>query len=277
MIYYENNNIDSLLESAIDCINIRSNPIIKAKADPTNILLVNYENKYYVDYDDISVYIETAGIGSMAEALNNIIESHANINIDADNICIMLNEYNSFAKNELDEIGCLYEINTKITDIPGLNFDRVFTFVKSKIAGKKYGKQASIEVYDKEINKLKDKLSRIEADIEQSKKNNSKMEIKDSLIFAGKAIIATLPSIALAATGVYFGASRIDKILDLMSKTKSISGESAPVLIAKMVGGLSGAVGAQGVIDRKYYLNEIKKYYIKTIDKLEKAKSKIKD
>lgn len=71
-------------------------------ADPANVHPVKMEGseKYYVDYNDISAYMEAAEIDSMEEALDNVIEANSDCDIDANNIVVVCPEN---AKEIFDE------------------------------------------------------------------------------------------------------------------------------------------------------------------------------
>ena len=80
------------------------------KADPVNVPVATYEegSKFYIDYDDIAAYMEAAGIDTIEEALNNVIDCNENSNMDAANIVVVLPE-NAQDRFDVDYIDTLEE------------------------------------------------------------------------------------------------------------------------------------------------------------------------
>ena len=69
--------------------------------DPKNLPIVYAEeaSKYYIDYNDLNLYMEAVGLDSIEEALNNIIEAHTE-DICADNVVVVLPENYTDSFNE---------------------------------------------------------------------------------------------------------------------------------------------------------------------------------
>ena len=80
------------------------------KADPVNVPVATYEegSKFYIDYDDIAAYMEAAGVDTIEEALNNVIDCNENSNMDAENIVVVLPE-NAQDRFDVDYIDTLEE------------------------------------------------------------------------------------------------------------------------------------------------------------------------
>lgn len=80
------------------------------KADPVNVPVATYEegSNFYIDYDDIAAYMEAAGIDTIEEALNNVIDCNENSNMDAGNIVVVLPE-NAQDRFDVDYIDTLEE------------------------------------------------------------------------------------------------------------------------------------------------------------------------
>lgn len=80
------------------------------KADPVNVPVATYEegSKFYIDYDDIAAYMEAAGIDTIEEALNNVIDCNEESNMDAENIVVVLPE-NTQDRFDVDYIDSLEE------------------------------------------------------------------------------------------------------------------------------------------------------------------------
>lgn len=80
-------------EEEIPMINGRD-AIRMMHADPANVTVAKYEgsDNYFVDYEDVNTYMEAAGIDTFEEALNNIIETNFDCDIDASNIAVVCSE-----------------------------------------------------------------------------------------------------------------------------------------------------------------------------------------
>ena len=258
----------ALLESFFENAFQTENPVKMAKADPSNILIAAMENTYFVDMNDIETYMEAADIDNIGEALNNIIE--ANDYIDANNICVMLDENTLGYSYDLDEIGCVYEAGMKLTDYPvgGEKLvTKIFTAIKSKASGIRGGKEASIAEYDKAIAKVKAVIDRIEEEREEHRINPKEISFKTAIKIVTSLLIKTIPALILITTGMIAVASKVNK-----TTTKK------ELIIGALQGGGIGltldAVSV-GMVSALYYdemLDQAKDYCEDIIKDLEKAK-----
>ena len=97
-------NYDSVKES-LDTSSVEEevNPIMAMKRNPATIAIANVNEHYYVAGADLVNYMEAAEIDNAIEALNNIIEAHADSDIDADNICVVMDEASEDLRDSLIE------------------------------------------------------------------------------------------------------------------------------------------------------------------------------
>ena len=97
-------NYDSVKES-LDTSSVEEevNPIMAMKRNPATIAIANVNEHYYVAGADLVNYMEAAEIDNAIEALNNIIEAHADSDIDADNICVVMDEASEALEDSLIE------------------------------------------------------------------------------------------------------------------------------------------------------------------------------
>ena len=97
-------NYDSVKES-LDTSSIEEevNPIMAMKRNPATIAIANVNEHYYVAGADLVNYMEAAEIDNAIEALNNIIEAHADSDIDADNICVVMDEASEALEDVFEE------------------------------------------------------------------------------------------------------------------------------------------------------------------------------
>lgn len=241
------------------------------KADPSNILIAAMENTYFVDMNDIETYMEAADIDNIGEALNNIIE--ANDYVDANNICVMLDENTLGYSYDLDEIGCVYEAGMKFTDYPVAGeklVTKIFTAIKSKASGIKGGKEASIAEYDKAIEKVKAVIDRIEEEREEYRKNPEKIPFETAIKIVTSLLIKTIPALALITTGMIAVASNVYK-----TSTKK---ELISAFLQGGIDGLKISAISLGVVSALCYdemLDQAKDHCEDIIKDLEKAKAKI--
>lgn len=284
IIYETHNELDNLVDSIIESsqeVSDYKDPILQAKSVCENMFIVCRDNKYYIDSNDITSYMESAEVDSVAEALNNIIEANSDCDIDATNVCVVIGENDAYIVDDLLNIGCVFEVSSKWHDIPVVGEKtarKAITWVKSKVAGIKGGKEASVAEYNKEINKLKKSVERLNQDIEKAEKSDSITD--DKLRMAGKAIIKyaviAAPSAFLAATGQVIAA-------DALAKTLGGSGIGAGLKLLSATVGTAGGVVSGGVSggmfelikDYRSALQYMKKYYEQTIKELESKRDKL--
>lgn len=123
-VYYEDSDnlsedsIYRLKENGINCVNKdncnkksvdegceKKNPIKEMKKNPETVNIAATDEGYFVSGSDLVTYMEAAEIDDVAEALNNIIESYDDFDIDADNIRVMLDENSEYLRSDLEDIG----------------------------------------------------------------------------------------------------------------------------------------------------------------------------
>ena len=123
-VYYEDSDnlgedsVYRLKENGINCVNKdncnkksvdegceKKNPIKEMKKNPETINVAATDEGYFVSGSDLITYMEAAEIDDVAEALNNIIESYDDFDIDADNIHVMLDENSEYLRSDLEDIG----------------------------------------------------------------------------------------------------------------------------------------------------------------------------
>lgn len=119
-VYYEDSDnlsedsIYRLKENGINCVNKdncnkksvdKKNPIKEMKKNPETVNIAATDEGYFVSGSDLITYMEAAEIDDVAEALNNIIESYDDFDIDADNIRVMLDENSEYLRSDLEDIG----------------------------------------------------------------------------------------------------------------------------------------------------------------------------
>lgn len=246
------------------------NPVALAKANPENIVVAEMNGTYFIDMNDIKTYMEASNNDSIESAINNIIEAN---NIDFNNICIMLDENTLEYSYDLDAIDCIYETGMKVTDYPiGAQrlVTKIFTAIKSKAAGIKGGKEASVAEYDKAIAKVKAVIDRIEEEREEHRKNPKKMAFKTGVKVIASIMIKLIPATILLATGSYVLGYTIDGVKGGSQQIRNF---------LKGFGiGVAGDTLGVGIMSAAYYddmLDQAKTYCEKTINDLEKAKAKI--
>ena len=274
-----NNNNTMLLESFFENAFQTENPVLIAKADPSNILIASMENTYYVDMNDIETYMEAAEIDNVGEALNNIIE--ANDYVDARNICVMLDENTLGYSYDLDEIGCLYEAGMKVKDyvVPGNRLaTKIMTSLMSKAAKLSGGQEASIQVYENQIKSLKDSIDRIDEEIKAANGPDAKtVKLKGAVKIAVKHAIDALPAAILASTGMFIARNKLSQLTGgviAKGSTESIYSSSIKSAVGQ---GIYGGVDEGIVRDYAGMLEYYKKYYQKTIKELEAKKKKLEE
>ena len=246
-----------------------TNPVILAKANPENIVVAEMNGTYFIDMNDIKTYMEASNNDSIESAINNIIEAN---NIDFNNICIMLDENTLEYSYDLDAIDCMYEAGMKSTDYPIAGqklVTKIFTAIKSKAAGIKGGKEASVAEYDKAIAKVKAVIDRIEEEREEHRKNPKKMAFKTGVKVMTSTLVKLLPALVLINTGAYIHYGH--------AITGGPSASAVAVSLLSAIG-LTGDALSIGIMSAAYYddmLDQAKTYCEKTINDLEKAKAKI--
>ena len=123
-VYYEDSDnlgedsVYRLKENGINCVNKdncnkkfvdegceKKNPIKEMKKNPETVNIAATDEGYFVSGSDLITYMEAAEIDDVAEALNNIIESYDDFDIDADNIHVMLDENSEYLRSDLEDIG----------------------------------------------------------------------------------------------------------------------------------------------------------------------------
>ena len=123
-VYYEDSDnlsedsVSRLKENGINCVNKdnynktsvdegcnKKNPIKEMKKNPETVNVAATDEGYFVSGSDLITYMEAAEIDDVAEALNNIIESYDDFDIDADNIHVMLDENSEYLRSDLEDIG----------------------------------------------------------------------------------------------------------------------------------------------------------------------------
>lgn len=219
--------------------------------------------------NDIKIYMEASSTESIESAINNIIETN---NIDFNNICVMLDENTLGYSYDLDAIDCMCEAGMKVTDYPigGQKLvTKIFAAIKSKAAGIKSGKEASVAEYDKAITKVKAVIDRIEEEREEHRKNPKKMAFKTSVKVIASILIKLLPALVLANTGAYIHYGR--------AITGGPSASAVVVSISSAIG-ISGDAIMAGIMSAAYYddmLDKAKTYCENTIKDLERAKAKV--
>ena len=241
-----------------------------AKANPENVVVAEMNGTYFIDMNDIKTYMEASNNESIESAINDIAEAN---NIDFDNICVMLDENTLGYSYDLDEIDCMYEAGMKVTDYPisGQKLvTKIFTAIKSKAAGIKGGKEASVAEYDKSIAKVKAIIDRIEEEREEHRKNPKKMAFKTGVKVISSILIKMIPEMVLLATGSYVIGHKIDGI-------KGGKGFVHDFLTGTGIG-LAGDFVGIGIMSAAYYddmLDKAKTYCENTIKDLERAKAKV--
>ena len=125
-VYYEDSDnlsedsVYRLKENGINCVNKdncnkkfvdegceKKNPIKEMKKNPETVNVAATDEGYFVSGSDLITYMEAAEIDDVAEALNNIIESYDDFDIDADNIHVMLDENSEYLRSDLEDIGLI--------------------------------------------------------------------------------------------------------------------------------------------------------------------------
>lgn len=81
--------------------NIIFDPISEMKKNPETVPIANINENYYIAGADLINYMEAAEISSVVEALDNIINVYTEQDIDADNICVVMDEASESIKDDL--------------------------------------------------------------------------------------------------------------------------------------------------------------------------------
>ena len=146
---------DSISESNL---NLPSNPVLEAKKSVDSIVIGKSDSTYFIESEDLWTYMRANGMEDVSEALNDIIEFYSESDIDANNICVIVDE-NSIIRSELESTGIAIQEKSTYSDATNLQKEKKWynNFVSKMKTG-----ADSIQEIDTRIAVLKQCVAKME-------------------------------------------------------------------------------------------------------------------
>lgn len=138
--------------------NLPSNPVLEAKQRVDSIVIGKSDDTYYIESEDLWTYMRANGLEDVSEALDNIIDFYSESDIDANNICVIVDE-NSIIRAELESTGVAIQEKSTYSDASNLQKEKKWY---NNFISKMKSDADSIAEIDSRISVLKQCVAKME-------------------------------------------------------------------------------------------------------------------